>query len=325
MSHHATALALLFVSTFVAPARAAVPPAVEEGVRLFREGRYDEARVALTPAATARPPDSTAVFTLGRIALARDDGKEAARWFEMAVTLDGQSSAHHLWLGRAYGTQAQKAGKLSQFGLAKKTKAEFERAVALDSGNLEARDGLMSYYLQAPGFMGGSVEKAKEQAAEIQKRDPLRGTFAHARIDEDQKDRAGAERAYRSAAAAYPESLSARYALGTFLTRAERFDEAFAVFDSILAAHPDELNALYQIGRTGALSGKQLDRAEQALKTFLAAPPRENTPRPAGAHWRLGMVYEKQGRKDLAAEEYRNSLAIDPNFAEAKKSLAKLK
>src|SRR5262249_34917296 len=158
--------------------------------------------------------------------------------------------------------------------------------------------------------------KAKEQAAEIQKRDAYRGTFAYARIAEDQKDHAGAERIYRSAVAAFPESLSARYALGLYLTRGERVDEAFALFDSGLAAHPDDLNALYQIGRTGALSGKQLDRAEQALKTFLAAPQRENTPRPVSAHWRLGMVYEKQGRKDLAAEEYRKSLAIDPDYAE---------
>ena len=325
MPHRALVSALLLLCAIAPLVRAASSPAVEDGVRLFREGRYEDARAALTPAATAKPPDSTAVFSLGRIALARDDGKEAARWFEQAVALDGQSSAAHMWLGRAYGTQAQKAGKLSQIGLAHKTRSEFERAVALDTNNLEARDGLISYFLQAPGFMGGSVEKAKEQAAEIQKRDAFRGTFANARIAEDQKDHAGAERAYRSAVAAFPESLSARYALGIYLTRVERFDEAFAVFDSILAAHPDELNGLYQIGRTGALSGQQLDRAEQALKTFLAAPPRENTPRPAGAHWRLGMVYEKQGKKDLAAEEYRKSLALDPNFAEAKKSLAKLK
>jgi Tfp pilus assembly protein PilF len=37
------------------------------------------------------------------------------------------------------------------------------------------------------------------------------------------------------------------------------------------------------------------------------------------------MVYEKQGRRDVAAEEYRASLALEPEFAEAKKSLAKLK
>jgi tetratricopeptide (TPR) repeat protein len=316
--------ALLLALALAPPVRAADPPAVEEGVQMFRQGRYDEARTALTPAATAKPPNATAVFYLGRVALARSDASEAERWFEAAVALDDRNSTAHLWLGRAYGTQAQKAGKLSQIGLAHKTKAEFERAVELDPGNLDAHEGLITYYLQAPGFMGGSVEKARAEAEEIQKRDPLRGALAYASVAQDQKDFPGAEHQYRSAIATFPDSLSPRYALGVFFTRTERYDEAFAVFDSILAARPDELNALYQIGRTGALSGQRLDRAEQALKEFLATPPRENSARPAGAHWRLGMVYEKQGRKELAADEYRKSLAIDPGFADAKKSLAKL-
>ena len=153
----------------------------------------------------------------------------------------------------------------------------------------------------------------------------LRGILAYASVALDQNDFAGAEHQYRSAAASYPESLSVRYALGLFFVHGEKYEEAFAVFDSILAARPDELNARYQIGRTGALSGMRLDRAEQAMKEFLAAPPHENTPRPAGAHWRLGMIYEQQGRKDLAAEEYEKALAIDPGFADAKKSLPKLK
>jgi Tfp pilus assembly protein PilF len=37
------------------------------------------------------------------------------------------------------------------------------------------------------------------------------------------------------------------------------------------------------------------------------------------------MVYEKGGKQDLARAAYRRSLEIDPEFADAKKSLAKLK
>lgn len=324
MSRRAVTLAfLVFLSASLASA--AEPPAVEEGVRLYREGRFPEARAALTPAATARPANEIAVFHLGRIALARDEAREAQRWFEAAVALDDRKSMYHLWLGRAYGVQAQRAGKLSQMSLARKTRAEFQRAVELDPGNLDARQHLISYYLQAPGFLGGSVEKAREQAAKIRTIDPLRGALAYAAIANDQKDPAGAEREYRSAVAAFPESLSARQALGVFFARSARYDEAFAAFDSILALAPGDPAALFQIGRTGSLSGQNLDRAEQALKQFLEAPPRENGPRPAAAHWRLGIVYEKQGRNDLAGEEYRAALGLDPEFAEAKKSLAKLK
>ncbi len=326
MSPHRSVLAvvLLTLST-AAPLHAADPPAVDQGVRLYQQGRNAEAREALMPAARAKPPNATAVFTLGRIAMSDDDAKNASHWFEAAVNADDRSSQYHLWLGRAYGSQAQHAGLLSKAMLARKTKSEFERAIALDPDNLDARDGLVSYYLEAPGIMGGSVEKAKEQAGEIRKRDALRGALLFASIAEQKKDVAGAEREYLAATRAFPDSLVPRYALGTFYTRIEKYDEAFATFEAILAAKPDELNALYQVGRTGALSGQRLERAEQALKRFIATPPREGTPKPAGAHWRLGMVYEKGGRKDAARAEYQRALEIDPGFAEAKKSLAKLK
>jgi Flp pilus assembly protein TadD len=45
----------------------------------------------------------------------------------------------------------------------------------------------------------------------------------------------------------------------------------------------------------------------------------------AGAHHRLGMIYEQQGKKDQARAEYNKALAIDPNSENAKKSLAALK
>jgi Tfp pilus assembly protein PilF len=37
------------------------------------------------------------------------------------------------------------------------------------------------------------------------------------------------------------------------------------------------------------------------------------------------MIYEKQGKKDVARAEYQQALAIDPNSELAKKSLAALK
>ena len=306
-------------------AQAADPPALQHGIELFNQGKDAEARATLLPLATAKPPSTEAEFYLGRIALRADDSKQAERWFEAAVKQTDSNAAYHLWLGRAYGTQAQNAGKLSQFGLARKTKSEFERASALDPANLDAREDLISYYLEAPGFMGGSVEKAKEQANEIRKRGALRGVLAGARITEDQKDLPGAEREYQSAMRLAPDSLNVRYALGQFYTRSTQYDKAFATFEEILKQRPGEIGALYQIGRTGAISGQRLDRAEAALRQFLAAPSTGNVPKPEAAHWRLGMVYEKGGKKDLARQEYQRSVAINPEFKEAKKSLSALR
>ncbi|MFI5180736.1 MAG: tetratricopeptide repeat protein [Thermoanaerobaculia bacterium] len=121
--------------------------------------------------------------------------------FDGAVTIGEKSVADHpnsseiwLWLGRAYGRKAERAVVFSQFALARKCKSAFEKAVALDPKNVNARSDLISYYLQAPGIVGGSLEKAKEQAAAILQVDPERGRIALERIRQREKNPTRTER-----------------------------------------------------------------------------------------------------------------------------------
>ncbi len=316
-------LVLALVLVFAAPAFA--DPALDRGIQLFEQGNDAEARAALTPLAKAQPPSASAAFYLGRMAMRGDEAKEAARWFDLAVKAEPANAIYHLWLGRAYGTQARRANKLSQLGLARKTKSAFERASTLDPENVDVRMNLVDYYLEAPGIVGGSVEKAKLQAEEIRKRNAYRSAQVDAQIAEHKKDLPAAERSFQAATRAQPDSVGARFALGNFYARTEKYELAFDTFEAILVSKPGDPDALYLIGRTGAVSGLHLARAEAALAEYLALPPRSNGPPPAGAHWRLGMIHEKAGKKDLARAEYQRALAIDPKFEEAKKSLGKLK
>jgi tetratricopeptide (TPR) repeat protein len=319
------AAALLALLPATAARTAEPAPEVASGIRLFEEGKDEEARAALLPAALAKAGDAVAAYYLGRIAGRLGNFKEAARWLEKAVKLDEMNPLYHAWLGRVYAQQAQRASPVRQPFLARKMKAHWDRAVQLDPEDLDVRQDLIEYYVRAPGFMGGSVAKAKEQAEEIRQRDRYRGHLAAGRLAESQKDPQGAEREFREAVGAFPDSVGARYALGFFLQRTEQYESAFTTFEEILAEKPAEANALYQIGRTGALSGQRLERAEQALMQYLTAPPKADAPKPAAAHWRLGMVYEKQGRKDLARQEYQTAVRLDPEQDGAKKALAKLK
>jgi Tfp pilus assembly protein PilF len=86
------------------------------------------------------------------------------------------------------------------------------------------------------------------------------------------------------------------------------------------------VRAHYQIGRAAALSGKQLDRGEQSLKLWMAHPPADAVVATrSGAHYRLGMVYDKQGKRDLARAEYEQALRINSRNDDARKALEKLK
>lgn len=49
----------------------------------------------------------------------------------------------------------------------------FERAVQLNPSNVEALNDLFEYYLEAPGFLGGGLDKASDAANRIGKLDPV--------------------------------------------------------------------------------------------------------------------------------------------------------
>ena len=242
---------------------------------------------------------------------------DAVKEFEKAVALDDRNSEYHLWLGNALGSVAQKASVLRQPFLAKRVKSEFERSVQLDPSGVEARDGLIEFYTQAPGFMGGSMAKAHEQAEAIVKISPLRGHFALAKVASHEKDTVAVEREEAAAVKEFPDSLVAVNTFANYLASRKRTDEAFATLDAYLARRPGDPAGLWAFGRLADVTGTHLDRGEQAVRTVLAASgigTDPNLPPPANAHYRLGGILAKKGAKDQARKEFENALELNPKL-----------
>jgi tetratricopeptide (TPR) repeat protein len=294
------------------------------GVRLFEAGKFKEAKTVFEPAFRSNAADAAAAFYLGRIAMEERRNDRAAEYFESATKLEPKNSTYFLWLGRAYGREAQDANMLRQPGLAKKARSAWERAIELDADNLDARSDLIQYYVQAPGFLGGSSAKALEQAEEIRKRNALRGYLELGGLYERDKKFAEAEQAYLGAAKEKSDRQVGEYRLGLFYQNTGAYDKAFELFESMIAANPAEAGALFQIGKTGALSGQRLERSEEALLAYLQTTPGRNDPSLAAAHWRLGMVHEWRRDRERAKAEYEIALRLDPTFKPATESLKKL-
>lgn len=273
-----------------------------------------------TLSAQAPPTDEAqAAFQLGKRALEQNDASRAVTYLEKAVSLNPRSSEYYDWLGKAYGTQAQQASKFKQMSLAKKTKSAWEKAVALDPENIEARQDIIMYYLQAPGFMGGSKTKAREQALEIKKRSAFRGALNMASVCAEMRDQTCAETELKSAITNFPDSSAGYRALTELYVSAKQYDRAFATIGMRLLAKPADPVALYSYGRTASISGQNLERGEQALRAYIAAPL--SSPPVANAHYRLGLILEKRGDKEGAKREYRAAVQLNPHYDEAKKAL----
>lgn len=284
------ALLSLFPAAFALADQPAEPLA-DTARRLFQEKRFAEARTIIEKIAAAEPQNAEPRYYLGVLAQQRGDTDEAIRQFGAAVSLAPKNSGYVLELGGAYGNAAQKAGLLSKYGLAKKCLAAFQQAVALDPDNVAARRALVNYYRMAPSLVGGGIDKAYAEVAEIRKRD-----------------------------APLAQTLTAQ-----LLMTEKKYDEAIAICVALADARPDSHYAHYEIGRAVSDSGHQLDVGEKALRRCLELTPQPNSPGQAAVHWRLGLIAEKRGDPAAARKLYQAALALDPNLKPARDSLAKLK
>ena len=250
--------------------------------------------------------------TQGEAALYRGEAEKAAELLEKAVALEPKNAQYHYLLGAAYGELAQNAGKLKQVSLAKKTKAAFERTIELNPNHLEARFALISYYLLAPGFLGGGEDKARAQAAEIKRRDSIDGHRAYARIYLHQKKQDLARKEYVDAVRAHPKSAKAHYFLGNFYFNEKNWPAALHEYDMTLRLDPAYMPAYLRIGQHATRSESNYARGEEALRRYLAYTPTEKEPGHAQAWFALGLIQEKQGKKAEAKASYANALKLAP-------------
>jgi tetratricopeptide (TPR) repeat protein len=269
--------------------------------------------------------DPDALDALGKKALAANDAEKATEYFEKAVQLRPSSAVYHFHLGEAYGSQAQKASIFGQASLAGKTKDEFLKAVELDPNQLDARSGLIDYYTMAPALMGGSEEKALAQAAEIKKRDTFLGHRAYVRIYNRGKKPDLARKEWLDFVHEQPKSAAAHSLLGSFLGVTDKKPkEGFDEVDIALKLDPNYMPAYYRLGAIAATSGAQLPRGEEALRKYLTYKPTETEPNLASAHYMLGMIYEKQGKKADAKASYANALKLAPQSKEIGEALKRV-
>ena len=238
---------------------------------------------------------------------------------QRAVSLAPQNSMYQLWLGRVYGEKADHSSIFSAPGLAKQARTAFERAVQLDPGNWEARADLGEFYAEAPGIIGGGKDKARAQAEALMPINPAMAHWVLARVAEKDKQPDVAEREYRAEIAASHSGARAWLDLAGFLRHEKRYDEMKEALHTLSSSLLDRPEALLHAAQQLFRSDLDLPFAVGLLERYLKAPVEDG---PAfKAHDLLGQIYEKQGDKRAAAEQFRAALALAHSYTGAQENL----
>lgn len=291
-------------------------------VQLVRSGDWRAAKTAAAAALQRDAQDSQAYYVLGRVALVELDPGRACEQLDRAVRLDGGVSEYHLWYGKAIGQLSARSSKPEMPFLGRKAKAEIERAVALDSLNVDARDAMIDVAVLAPAWLGGDPVRARREAQALIRLSPMRGHSALGRLAARDGDGEAVEREYTSAIAAAPDSVRPYAALASWYVAAQSWDRAFAIWERYLRVRPDEVVGGQGIGRVAAASGRQLVRGERGLRAFLTTPPADVGPSVLSRTYLwLGEILNQTGRANEARAAFEQAIQLDNHNDDARRAL----
>jgi Flp pilus assembly protein TadD len=230
-------------------------------------------------------PDAAGYLLTGKNYFMSGDYKRAVEFFEKAIAISPANSEYELWLGRAWGRRAEAGGWLTAASHASKARQCFEKAVALDPNNREAKNDLFTFYLNAPGFLGGGIEKAEAAARSIAQERPPEYNLEEAQIAEKKKNYAAAEAHLRRAMELAPTEPGRVLDLARFLAKRGRLPESDLLFEQARKMFPGQPKVAFVEATVDIENNRSMKKARALLEEYLHAtltpddPPRQEAER----------------------------------------------
>jgi len=176
------------------------------------------------------------------------------------------------------------------------------------------------FYRQAPGVVGGGIDKAQQVAAQLDKLSVARAAVLRGQIAEQQKDYAGAEEQLKKAIAADPHPGEAWASLASFYARRKQFPEMDAAIKSAVSAAQRDKHAsvaLYDCAGLLVENKRNPELAATLLEQYLTAPEKSEEGPAFVAHLRMARLKLEQGDKAAAAQERAAALGLAHEYRAA--------
>src|SRR5690606_2579587 len=147
-------------------------------------GQYQQAQTEFEKIVAQQPENLKALERLGDIHCLFKDWESGMKYYKRLKKIQPSEATYHYKYGGALGMYAKECNKFKALGLIGEIRESFENAIALNPKHLEARWALIELYLQLPGVVGGSENKAQRYASELESLSVVDGYLAKGRIAE---------------------------------------------------------------------------------------------------------------------------------------------
>lgn len=306
-------LALAMGGTAQAPAST-----LSEAHAALQTGQADQALNLLAGLPAAGRSDAQARNLACRVEFTLGQWDAAVNDCQQAVRLDPGNSAFHMWLGRAYGEKAGRASFLTAYSLGKRVLSEFQTAARLDPRNSAALSDLGEFYVEAPGIVGGGLDKAESVAKELDRVSPARAAELRARIAEERRDFGTAEAQFKEAIAVSPHPAKQWATLARFYQLRKRFPEMdWAIRNCMNAAERDPHGSgvgLYDAAGVLIAAGRNPELAAKLLHDYVNGASQSEEAPVFVAYYRLSYLQKKMGDTAGAQESQATGYRLAPQY-----------
>ncbi len=284
MTRERVALRLWVLAAFLAITgiAGAADAQLVEARKLYNSTDFDRSLKVLQ---AIHPKDGPVCELMGRDYYMRADYKQATEALEKAVAMEPANAEFALWLGRAWGRRAETSSPFTAPAYASRARQSLEKSVQLNPMNLDAQSDLFEYYLDAPGFLGGGLDRAEATARQMGQISPAEGQWAEAKLAEKRKESRSAEAHLRKAIELAPQQVGKLIELARFLTKQGRYQEADQNFERAEKVSPNNPRVVFARASTYIEAHRNLDVATELLKRYMSMdlepddPPRSEAAR----------------------------------------------
>ncbi len=293
---------------------------VQKAADLYEKEDYKKAQSVLENIIDKNDKNAEAYYVLSRVLFKLDELDDAIDVAEESVERNGNNADYHFNLSQLYIADIEDASIFRIPSLSSSIKEELLATLKLDPKHVGAIASLANFYLRAPGIMGGSNDKAIEQANKLIKIDEERGRLILARIYIELEDynKAAEEANKLIKVDEYQGRRLLIQILGTS-NNLSKIEEEYKLLESKFGEDSEHFSLFNEYGYF-LLQQNRIDEAIYKFKKQVTLVPKD-----ANAHDSLGEGYLKKGMYKESLAEYQKALELNPKSENAKDKIADIK